>query len=679
MARSNHLKDYQKEQKLHNNRANTAIVLIFVSFTFLFIHLYRLQILEYDRYTTFSKNNRINLLPIPPNRGLIYDRNGILLAENKPVYQLEINLKQIKSLKETIKNINAIIPITEADEQRFYDLLKRNWLHRGGMPIKTNLTEEEMALFAVNRHNFPGVEMTAKLIRYYPYKDQLVHVLGYVGRINDDELEKIDQENYAGTQYIGKLGIEKYYEDILHGKVGRQEVEMNARGRINKVLQQILPTAGNDLYLTIDMKLQELAVGMMKDKRGALVALDPKTGEVFALVSTPGYDPNMFVEGIPPSEYKKLQQDADKPLFNRALRGQYPPGSTVKPLLAMGGLINGTVTPYTTISDPGYFVLPGESHVYNDMAAHGQVDLKRSIIVSCNVYYFKLAYQLGIDNLEYIFKQFGYGVKSSLDITEELPGIVPSPTWKRDHRGGVWYPGETVITGIGQGYLIITPMQLAQAASIIANKGNHASPHLLLQQRVSDNEFIINNPEVAETVFASYPDAWNVIHEAMQGVVTEGTARSIRYPENYTIGGKTGTAQVVKLGRVNSERTRDHKLFMAFAPVEDPQIAVGVIMENEGGSGVTPTGKQIARKVMDYYLLSSDNGIKIQPPKPPSQEPLIDVIGKSGYQIKNRDLEKARKKSEELAASNTALVPKLPTAPISQPKEPLPITTSTYE
>lgn len=604
MAYYKNLKNYHNEQKLHNTRANTAIVFIVIAFTFLFIHLFNLQVVEHDRYHSFSNNNRINLLPIAPNRGLIYDRNGVLLAENKPVYQLEINLKHIKNLKETISAINEIIPITETDEQRFYDLLKRNW-SRSGLPIKTHLTEEEKAIFAVNRHKFPGIEMTAKLIRHYPFKDHLVHVLGYVGRINDAESEIIDQENYAGTQYIGKLGIEKYYEDILHGKVGRQEVEINARGRINKTLQQQLPIPGDDLYLTLDIRLQQLAYDLMKGKRGAMVAIDPKTGGVLALVSTPGYDPNMFVEGIPTNEFRKLQRDIDKPLFNRALRGQYPPGSTVKPLLAMGGLVNQSITPETTIHDPGYYSLPGESHVYNDWSAHGTVDLRRSIVMSCNVYYFNLAVQLGIDNLAYIFKQFGYGVKSTLDIQEELPGIVPSRAWKREAKGVEWYPGETVITGIGQGYLIITPMQLAQAASIIANRGKHAQPHLLMQRKTPNSEFIINKPNIADTIFANYDAAWDFIHDAMMGVVYEGTARSIRYPEKYTIAGKTGTAQVVRVGNVSNERTRDHKLFMTFAPVDDPKIAIGIIVEN--GAGAVPTGKQISRKIMDYYLLESGN------------------------------------------------------------------------
>lgn len=602
MAGFNNLKDYQKEQKLHANRANTAIVFIFIAFTFLLMHLYRLQVIEYERYNTFSKNNRVNLLPIAPNRGLIYDRNGVILAENKPVYQLEINLKQIKNLKETISEINKIVPISETDEQRFYDLLRRNW-RRTGLPIKTNLSEEEMALFAVNRHNFPGVEMTAKLIRYYPYKDQLAHILGYVGRINDKESEIVDQENYADTQYIGKLGIEKYYEDILHGQVGRQEVEINARGRINKVLKQQLPVAGDDLYLTIDIRLQQYALEQMKGKRGAFVAIDPNNGEILAMVSNPGYDPNLFVEGIPTKEYQKLKNDIDKPLFNRVLQGQYPPGSTVKPLLAMGGLVNGTITPYTTIDDPGYFSLPGETHVYHDWSAHGTVDLRRSIVMSCNVFYFELASRLGIDNLEYIFKNFGYGIKSELDIAGELPGIVPSRAWKREARGGAWFPGETVITGIGQGYLIVTPLQLAQAASIIAARGKHARPHLVMQRKQANDEFIIHEPKISDTIFRNYQDYWDFIHDAMMGVVYEGTARSIRYPETYTIAGKTGTAQVVKVGNIGNSRTRDHKLFMAFAPVENPKIATGIIIEN--GAGDIPSDKQITRKIMDYYLLKS--------------------------------------------------------------------------
>lgn len=599
----NNIKDYQKEQQLHKNRVTTALVFILLAFVSLLVHLFNLQVIEYDRYNTFSTNNRINVLPIPPNRGLIYDRNGVLITENRPVHELEINLRQIKNLKETIDNLDKIITISEEDKQRFYDLLKRGY-KRTGIPIKTNLTHKEMAKFAVNRHNFPGVEMTAKLIRYYPYKEELSHVLGYIGRINEQEVDRIDEENYAGTDYIGKLGIEKYYEEELHGKVGKQEVEINARGRINKVIRQQLPVPGNDLYLTLDMELQKTALKLIKGKRGAIVAIDPNNGDVLAMVSNPGFDPNLFVKGIPQDKYNALQYDLDKPLFNRAIRGQYSPGSTVKPIIAMMGLITNTVSPYNEIYDPGYYSLPGETHQYDDWTSHGYVNLRRSIVMSCNVYYYTLAHELGIKKLDYIFKQFGYGNKTNIDLTDELPGVVPSPDWKRENLGGVWFPGETVLTGIGQGYILVTPIQLAQAASMFANRGVLSYPHLLLQQKTPNNEFIRYYKEPVDTTLTQYGEAWNYVIDGMMGVIYEGTARSIRYPEKYTIAGKTGTAQVTQKGKVKTERTRNHKLFMAFAPVEQPKIAVGVIIEN--GDGLVPAAHQIARKVMDAYLLGNN-------------------------------------------------------------------------
>ncbi len=615
------IKNYHKEQVLHSNRANTAIVFIIMAFFALIIHLFKLQVLQFDRYSTYSQNNRINLLPIAPNRGLIYDRNGVILAENKAILELEINLHQIKNLKKTISDLNKIIPITEADELKFYDLLKRGY-SRAGIPIKTNLTEEELASFAVNRHNFPGIEMKAKLVRHYPYKDELVHVLGYVSRINDQELETIDQENYADTQYIGKLGIEKYYENDLHGTVGRQEVEINARGRVNKVIQQHLPIPGNDLYLTIDIKLQQLGTKLLEGKRGSIVAIDPNNGEILALVSNPGYDPNLFVSGIPPSEYKKLQTDPNKPLYNRAIRGLYPPGSTVKPIVALGGFISNTIAPEREVFDPGYFNLEGDRHTYHcwKRSGHGYMNMRNAIIQSCDVYFYTAAKTMGIDNLEYIYKQIGFGNKTNVDITDELAGLVPSRQWKRSVRKEGWYPGETIITGIGQGYILITPMQLAQAASVIAMRGVSTTPHFLLQKKTPDFEFVRYEPKSADTIIAGYPEALDYVISAMHGVTADdsGTARSIKFPETYTIAGKTGTAQVVALGAGGSKaHLQDHKLFMAFAPVEAPQIAISVIVENAGETS-TPTKHAIARKMMDAYLLDNPE-IKAKLPNPNQQ------------------------------------------------------------
>jgi len=619
------IKNYYREQMLHNNRANTAIVFIIVAFFALIVHLFKLQVLQFDRYSTYSQNNRINLLPIAPNRGLIYDRNGVILAENKAIQELEINLHQIKNLKKTISELNKIIPISSADEQKFYDLLKRGY-SRSGLPIKTNLTEKEMATFAVNRHNFPGIDMKAKLVRYYPYKDELAHVLGYVSRINDKEMETIDQENYADTQYIGKLGIEKYYENDLHGKVGRQEVEINARGRINKVIQQHLPIPGNDLYLTIDVKLQQYGIKLLEGKRGSIVAINPNNGDVLALVSNPGYDPNLFVNGISHSDFNKLKDDPNTPLYNRSIRGYYPPASTVKPFVALEGMLSNTVAPNHELYCPGYFNLEGDRHTYHDWRheGHGYVNMRKAIIQSCDVYFFTLAKQLGIDNLEYIFKQVGYGNVTGLDISDELPGLVPSKEWKRKEKKESWYPGETINIGIGQGYIHITPVQLAQAVSILAMRGVHTTPHLLLQKKTPEFEFVRYEPKSADTVLTGYPEALEYVISAMMGVIYDdgGTARSIRFPEQYTIAGKTGTAQVVALGSSGTKsHLQDHRLFMAFAPVEKPEIAIAVIIENAGES--QPTKHVIARKMMDFYLLGNPE-IKERIAPKQNQEPILN-------------------------------------------------------
>lgn len=600
------IKNYHKEQQLHNNRANTAVVLIVVAFFALIIHLFKLQVLQFDRYSAFSKNNRISLLPITPNRGLIYDRNGVILAENKAIHELEINLQLIKNLKTTINELDKVIPISESDKQKFYDLLKRGY-RRTGIPIKTNLTEKEMAVFAVNRHRFPGVDMAAKLVRFYPHKEELVHVLGYVGRINDQEMETIDQENYADTQFIGKLGVEKYYETELHGTVGRQEVEINARGRINKVMQQHLPIPGNDLYLTIDINLQKLGLELLAGKRGSIVAINPNNGDVLALISSPGYDPNLFVTGIPPAEYKKLQEDPSKPLYNRSIRGLYSPASTIKPIVALEGYISNTFSPEHEVYDPGYFNLENDRHTYHCWRheGHGRVNMRRAIVQSCDVYFYTLAKALGIDNLEYIFKQVGYGSKTDLDISDELPGLVPSRTWKYQTKREGWYPGETVITGIGQGYTLITPLQLAHAVSVIASRGVQTTPHLLLQSKTPESEFIRHEPKSADTILTNYPEALEYIISAMQGVIEDGGGTATRIRSNlYTIAGKTGTAQVVALGNERGKaHLKEHSLFMGFAPVVQPEIAIGVIIENEA-YGSQPA-KVVAKKMLDAYLLNN--------------------------------------------------------------------------
>jgi penicillin-binding protein 2 len=605
------LKDYLYESQLFLGRAIVSGALVILALIVLVGRLFFLQVENHEHFTTLSQDNRVKLEPLPPTRGLIFDRNGAILAQNLPAYSLEIIPEKTKNLEQTIRQIGEIISITEDDIQRFHRLRKQR-RRFDSIPIRVRLQEDEVARIAVHGHRFPGVDVRATLLRDYPQGLQTAHLLGYVGRINEKELQLIDTSNYSGTDFIGKNGVEKSYESLLHGNVGLQQVEVNAKGRVLRVLENQPPKPGNNLQLFLDMKLQSTALEALGEYNGAVVAIDIETGGVLTLVSKPGYNPNLFVEGISSKDYRALEDSPDNPLFNRAIRGQYPPGSTVKPFIGLAGLEYDVVGFHQETYCPGYYQLPGKEHKYRDWKkwGHGKVDMAKAIVESCDVYYYELARTLGIDRLYEFLTGFGFGIPTRVDLDGELSGLMPSREWKQSKRREPWYPGETLIVGIGQGYFLATPLQLASATATLANRGHRIRPRVVASIEDS-NGVKRDSPLIEDVLHQLDPLHWDQIIEAMTDVIEgqRGTARSI-YTSNYTIAGKTGTAQVfsIKQDEEYDEETvakkkRDHALFIAFAPVESPKIAIAVVVENggHGGSVAAP----IARQVMDRYLLDS--------------------------------------------------------------------------
>jgi penicillin-binding protein 2 len=603
------IKDYLRESQLFVSRciaAGTIVVLLMLAVIGRMVYL---QIMLHDHYKTLSQDNRVKIEPLPPTRGLVFDRNGEVLAQNLPAYSLEIVPEKVEDLSATIQALSKIMPISEEDIKRFQQLRKQS-RRFDSIPLRVRLSMDEVARFAVSRHQFPGVDVKAKLLRAYPQKDKTSHLVGYVARINEQELKQIDTSNYSGTNYIGKVEVEKAYEDLLHGRVGMQQVEVNATGRVLRVLENQPPVPGHNLHLFLDLQLQETALDALGDYNGAVVAIEVKTGGVLALASKPGFDPNLFVEGISSKAYKELSESIDKPLFNRVTRGQYPPGSTIKPFIALAGLEEGVVDFHQETYCPGYYQLPGKDHKYRDWKkwGHGRVDMRRAIVESCDVYYYELARTLGIDRLHKDLTAFGFGTRSGIDLTGEMPGLMPSREWKRDKRREPWYPGETLIVGIGQGYFLATPLQLAEATATLANRGSRIRPRVVQYIEELDGSLTPSQTEVTQLKQID-PHHWDQVISAMTDVVEgqRGTARRIR-TDQYRIAGKTGTAQVFTVKQEEeydeasvAKHKRDHALFIAFAPVEDPRIAVAVIVENggHGGSVAAP----IARKVLDQYLL----------------------------------------------------------------------------
>jgi len=607
------LKDHLRETHSFTTRVVIALVCVGLLLGVVVVRLVYLQILSHEHFATLSEKNRVNIVPVPPTRGLIYDRNGVLLAQNLPSFSLEIIPEQADHLEATLAELRKLITISDDDLDSFRKRLQQKRPFES-IPLRFRLSEEEVARFAINRYRFPGVDIQARLTRDYPFGKIASHTIGYVGRINENELNELDPSNYSGTTHVGKTGVEKSYESILHGTVGYQHEESNARGRVLRVLQRIPPKPGQNLYLTIDMDLQMVAEQSMAGKRGALVAINPKTGEVLAMASVPGVDPNLFVNGISSVQYQGLQDDIDQPLFNRALTGQYPPGSTIKPFMALAGLEYKEVTPDTQVLCQGSYSLPGDSHRYRDWkrGGHGFTNVTSAIVHSCDVYFYQLAHDLGVDRIYKYLSYFGLGKKTGIDLPGELSGLLPSREWKRAARHEVWYPGETLISGIGQGYNLVTPLQLAEATAILANHGTILQPHIVHATQSSGNSEIVAEAPVPEgKVPIAAPKNWDTVVSAMEDVVNTptGTAYGVGRDAPYLIAGKTGTAQVFGVKQNErykaedvEERLRDHALFIAFAPADDPQIAVAVVVEN-GGHGGSAAGP-IARAVMDRYFSS---------------------------------------------------------------------------
>ena len=614
MKSNRELKNYQNEQHNFKLRLSVLSLLVFIAFSLLAIRFYFLQVNRYDYYQTLAENNRISIVPITPNRGLISDRNGVILAHNFFVYTLELTPSKIENLESTIAEISHLVEVSPTDLKRFNKQKAESHTFES-IPLRTHLNEIEAAKFAVNRYRFPGVELKSRLFRHYPLGKLGAHMVGYIGRINDKDLTKLSEadtlSNYKGTDHIGKSGVEQSYESTLHGTTGFQQVEIDADGKAVRILSSKAPISGNNLILSADSKLQEIAETAFGERRGALVAIKPSTGEVLAFVSMPSFDSNLFVDGIDVENWKQLNDSLDKPLINRPLRGVYPPGSTFKPFSALAGLENGKRKPPFSINDSGFFTLPNSSHRYRDWkpGGHGNVDMRRAITISCDTFFYGLAMELGIERLTNFVRHFGFGQKTGIDILGEISGLLPTPEWKMRRYKQPWYMGETVIAGIGQGYTLVTPMQLAQATAILANKGIAMRPHVVAA--ITDVKTGVSKATPAIISDKILLDASNleIVKLGMIDVTLPGgTAASVGANASYSIAAKTGTAQVVGMKQnekynadLIDERHRDHALFIAYAPAEDPKIALAVIVEN-GGHGGSAAGP-IARKVMDYYLL----------------------------------------------------------------------------
>lgn len=599
------IKDPREERTQFKRRVIAIAVIIGIISLLLLARLAYLQVYQHKLYTTLARQNLLNLSPSEPNRGLIYDRNGVLLAENIPVFQMEVTPNRVPDLKTTLDALQKIITIDDDDLQQFYRQLK---LHRRFQPIllRTRLTEQEVARFSVEQYRFPGVTIQAEMIRHYPLGPTMAQVVGYVGRINARELATLDPSNYSATNFTGKTGIEKHYETLLHGTVGYQEEETDASGQVVRVMKRQPPIAGSNLYLTIDSKLQIAAEQALGAERGAVVAIDPRNGEVLALVSTPTFDPNLFVAGINKHDYQALQNANGQPLYNRALQGRFPAGSTIKPFIALGALSAGVITPDFRIYDPGWFQLKNSTHIYHDDAryGHGMVDIAKAIPVSCDTFFWTLANKLGINRIDDILQRFGFGQRTGIDLPNEATGILPSPAWKKQALGKPWYPGDTLNIGIGQSYVLVTPLQLAFAVATIATQGHPWLPHVLLRTQAGDSS--VPTKPLPLPIIQLTADAWEVVLEGMQNVVTSPIATAYRYFRNvaYTLAGKTGTAQVFSLKNNQRDKAyllpvnlRDNSLFIAFAPVENPRIAIAVMVQNSS----TPAAV-IARQVLDFYL-----------------------------------------------------------------------------
>ena len=609
-----HIRDHSAEANLFARRAAIALLIVIGMLTVVVSNLYMLQVSQFEDYQTRSNGNRIKVVPIAPNRGLIYDRNGVLLAENRPVFSLEVIPEKIENLDATLHQLTELMQLSDEELANF---TKNSKGQRRFKPValRTQLSEQEVARFSAQQHRFPGVSIEARLSRYYPYGDTLTHILGYVAKINKKDLQKIveagQEANYAATHDIGKLGIEKYHEDKLHGEVGYQQVEVNSQGRIIRTLHVDPPTPGQDIVLNIDLQLQMAVQKTLQEQRGTVVVSDPRTGGMLAMYSNPSYDPNLFVHGISRKNYSALLNSPDRPLINRATQGQYPPASTIKPHLALLGLDSGTITTSYTINDTGRFRLPNVSHVWRDWKrwGHGKVDVSKAIEVSCDTYYYDLAYKLGIDKISAAMSEFGFGDYTGIDLYEESDGNMPSRGWKRARFNQPWYIGDTIPVGIGQSFWTATPVQLNQSINTLINRGKRFVPQIMRGYMQDNGNIELEPLKTLRPYQVKEEKNWDIVLEAMWKVVNgdEGTARHAFDDVGYVSAGKTGTAQLFSVGQNESynadevaEHLRDNAMYVGFAPYDDPQVSVTVVIENAGGG--SSNAAPVARQVMDFYF-----------------------------------------------------------------------------
>jgi len=620
------IRNHSAEANLFARRTFITFAGIIILSLVLFSNVYNLQVSSYQKYQTRSNSNRIKLLPVAPNRGLIYDRNGVLLADNTPVYSLEVIPEQVNDIKKRLSEVSQLLDISQEKQDKLLQAMKSK---RRFKPIElySRLSDQQVALFSVSQHKFPGFFIDARLKRYYPFAELTTHSLGYVARINGRDSLALEQqglaENYAATRNIGKRGLERYYQDILHGTIGHQEVEINNQGRIIRTLDFTPPIPGKDLTLTLDIELQMIAKRALSGKRGAIVAIDPRDGGVLAMYSNPSFDGNLFVHGISSKKYKKLlAPKSNKPLLNRALQG-YPPASTIKPLLAITGLDAGVITPETEIYDPGFYQLPGIETKRRDWKkwGHGKVDLSKSLEQSCNVYYYDLAYKLGITRISQMMRKFGFGEYTGIDLHEESRAIMPSIEWKRARYNKPWYTGETLSVGIGQSYWSVTPLQLSQALSILVNKGEIKVPHLLK----ATTEVVVNNKDAstAQSIVTEYVvdekqpiilkdrHSWDLVLDGLHNTVQKfaATGYAAFKGSKYDAAGKTGSAQTANIEQGEEydaskvkESKRDNAMFIAFAPYENPEIVIAVAIENVAKGGGGTNAGPVARQIMDQYF-----------------------------------------------------------------------------
>jgi penicillin-binding protein 2 len=611
------IRDHTAEANLFARRTFIALLVIVAMIFTLLSNLYYLQIERHEDYQTRSNGNRIKVLPVAPNRGLIYDRNGVVLAENRPVYSLKVIPEETEELDTTLAQLSALLDITDEEVADFQKEFRSTRRFKP-VTLRNQLNEQDVALFSAHQHKFKGVSIDARLTRYYPYAESLTHMLGYVAKINKRDLQKLTEagfeDNYAATYDIGKLGIEKYHENLLHGQVGYQEVEVNSQGRAIRTLSFTPPVPGQDIVLNIDVNLQMAAQKALEGKRGAVVVMDARDGGVLSLYSNPSYDPNLFVNGISSKNYSALLQSKDRPLINRATQGQYPPASTIKPHMALLALDEEVIQPDTTIRDNGSFQLRNSSHKWRDWRkwGHRNADGKNRINVtdaikqSCDIFFYDIAYKLGIDRISAKMFEFGFGDYTGIDLYEESAAIMPDRGWKRANKNLPWYPGDTVIIGIGQSYWTTTPLQLAQSVATLANRGTRYVPQIIRGNMIEGRQLIFD-PKELRPVEIKNPDNWDIVLNGMYSVVNEekGTALTAFKDANYISAGKTGTAQLFQIAQDEkydkenvADRLRDNAMYVGYAPYDNPEVVIAVALENAGSGAATP----VARQVMDYYF-----------------------------------------------------------------------------